>query len=35
MQRRRNQRGMTLVEFIVAFTILLVLSTMARAVGAL
>ena len=29
MQRRRNQRGMTLIELIVAFTILLVLSTMA------
>lgn len=29
MQRRRNQRGLTLVELIVAFTILLVLSTMA------
>jgi general secretion pathway protein G len=29
MQRRRKQRGMTLVELIVAFTILLVLSTMA------
>src|ERR1041384_5300615 len=27
--RRRNQRGLTLVELIVAFTILLVLSTMA------
>jgi len=29
MRRRRNQRGLTLVELIVAFTILLVLSTMA------
>jgi general secretion pathway protein G len=29
MQRRPNQRGMTLIELIVAFTILLVLSTMA------
>src|SRR5690242_9581101 len=27
--RRRNQRGLTLVELIVAFTIMLVLSTMA------
>ena len=29
MRRRKNQRGLTLVELIVAFTILLVLSSMA------
>ncbi|HME06543.1 MAG TPA: type II secretion system protein [Bryobacteraceae bacterium] len=29
MRRRKNQQGLTLVELIVAFTILLVLSTMA------
>jgi general secretion pathway protein G len=29
MKRRRNQRGLTLVELIVAFTILLVLTSMA------
>ena len=29
MARRRNQRGLTLVELIVAFTIMLVLATMA------
>ena len=29
MKRRRNQRGLTLVELIVAFTIMLILTTMA------
>lgn len=29
MMRRRNQRGLTLVELIVAFTIMLILTTMA------
>ncbi len=29
MNRRKNQRGLTLVELIVAFTIMLILSTMA------
>src|SRR3979409_1252390 len=29
MKRRRNQRGLTLIELIVAFTIMLILSSMA------
>jgi general secretion pathway protein G len=29
MKRRRNQRGLTLVELVVAFTIMLILTTMA------
>jgi len=29
MKRRRNKRGLTLVELVVAFTIMLILSSMA------